>query len=290
MPVFDIFLLEAIVNGILLGGVLALLALGLNLIFGVIDVVWIAYAELVMGGMYLIYWATRLLGTSWPVLLGASVVAIALVAVMGVLVHVLIISPILDTPPINQLLATGGLLFFLQSFATLLFGADFRNLGLHLPILNFLGMYISFARLLAFAAAVLGMLGLYFLLTRTYLGTAIRAIAQDREVMVLMGVNTKKLYLITSAIGGGLAGLAALLLSLQYDVHPFIGLTFGPITFMICVLGGLGNMLGGFIAAFIMSQFISIGGLYYSIEVAYVMAFVFFIVMMFLRPEGLLRR
>jgi branched-chain amino acid transport system permease protein len=290
MQIFDIFLLEAIINGILLGGVLALLALGLNLIFGVIDVVWIAYAELVMCGMYTIYWLTRVFGTSWHAILLASLVAIVFVAILGILVHQLIISPLLDTPPINQFLATGGLLFLLQSFATLLFGADFRNLGLHLPILNIFEMYISFSRLLAFVTAIVGMIGLYLFLTRTYIGTAIRAVAQDREVMVLMGVDTKKLYLITSAIGGGLAGLAALLLSLQYDVHPFIGLTFGPITFMICVLGGLGNMLGGSIAAFIMSQFISIGGLYFSIEISYVSAFVFFIIMMFLRPEGIMRR
>jgi branched-chain amino acid transport system permease protein len=290
MQLFDIFLLEAILNGILLGGVLALLALGLNLVFGVIDVVWISYAELVMCGMYTIYWITRFFGTSVEVILLASLAAIVFVAILGILVHQLIIAPIIDSPPINQLLATGGLLFFLQSFATLLFRADFRNLGLHLPILNIFEMYISFARLLAFITAVVGMIVLFLFLTRTYIGTAIRAIAQDREIMVLMGVDAKKLYLITSAIGGGLAGLAALLLSLQQDVHPFIGFTFGPITFMICVLGGLGNMLGGFIAAFIMSQFISIGGFYFSNEIAYVSAFVFFIIMIFLRPEGILRR
>ncbi len=290
MQIFDIFLLEAILNGILLGGVLALLALGLNLVFGVIDVIWIAYAELVMCGMYTIYWVTSFLGTSPAVILLGSLLAIVVVLVLGLLVHQLIISPIIDTPPINQLLATGGLLFFLQSFATLAFGAEFRNIGLRLPVLNIFEMYISFARLLAFGTALIGMIVLYLFLTRSYLGTAIRAIAQDREVMVLMGVDAKKLYLITSAIGGGLAGLAALLLSLQYDVHPFIGLTFGPITFMICVLGGLGNMLGGFIAAFIMSQFIAIGGLYFSIEIAYVSAFVFFIIMIFLRPEGIIRR
>ncbi len=290
MQIFDIFLLEAIINGILLGGVLALLALGLNLIFGVIDVVWISYAEMVMAGMYTIYWGTNLFGTSLVAIVGSSLVAIVVVAVLGTLVHRLLISPIIDTAPINQLLVTGGLLFFLQSFATLLFGAEFRNLGLRLPVLNVFEMYISFARLLAFGTAIIGMIGLYLFLTRTYFGTAIRAIAQDREIMILMGVDTKKVYLITSAIGGGLAGLAALLLSLQYDVHPFIGLTFGPITFMVCVLGGLGNMPGGFLAAFIMSQFISIGGLYFSIEIAYVSAFVFFIIMIFIRPEGILRR
>lgn len=282
---FDIYLLETIINGLLLGGVLALLALGLNLIFGVIDVVWICYAELVMLGMYTFFWLYVKFGL--PLVI-AAIGAIAMVAILGFLVHYLVISPILGTAPINQLLATGGLLFFLQSFATLIFGIEFRNIGLRLPILEISGMYISFARLLAFGTALIGMIALYLFLTRTYIGTAIRAIAQDREVMVLMGVNSKKIYLITSAIGGGLAGLAACLLVLQYDVHPALGLSFGPITFMICVLGGLGNMIGGFIAAFIFSQFIAVGGFYFDLEWGYVIAFVFFIIMMFWRPQGIL--
>ena len=282
---FDIYLLETIINGILLGGVLALLALGLNLIFGVIDVVWICYAELVMLGMYTIFFLYVKFGI--PLIL-ACLAGIAVVAVVGYLVHFLIISPILGTAPINQLLATGGLLFFLQSFTTLLFGIEFRNIGLRLPVLEVFGIYISFARLLAFCTALIGMIVLYFFLARTYIGTAIRAISQDREVMVLMGVNSRKIYLITSAIGGGLAGLAACLLVLQYDIHPAIGLSFGPITFMICVLGGLGNMLGGFIAAFIFSQIIAIGGFYTEIEWGYVIAFAVFIIMMFIRPQGIL--
>jgi branched-chain amino acid transport system permease protein len=282
---FDIYLLEAIINGLLLGGVLALLALGLNLIFGVIDVVWICYAEIVMFGMYAIYFCYVKFG--FPLLL-AFVAGIAVASILGLLVHKLIISPILDSAPINQLLATGGLLFFLQSFATLLFGIEFRNIGLRLPVLEFFGMYISFARLLAFCTAAIGMVLLYLFLARTYMGAAIRAISQDREVMVLMGVNSRKVYLITSAIGGGLAGLAACLLVLQYDVHPALGLSFGPITFMICVLGGLGNMIGGFIAAFIFSQIIAVGGFYFELEWGYVIAFAVFIIMMFIRPEGIL--
>jgi branched-chain amino acid transport system permease protein len=281
----DIYLLEAVINGILLGGVLALLALGLNLIFGVIDVVWIAYAELVMFGMYAVYWLTNIYG--WPVLL-ACAAAILFVALLGVLVHLLVIEPILGSAPINQLLATGGLLFFLQSLATLLFGTDFRNLGIRLPIIEIGDIFISFSRLLAFVVALLGASALYLFLSRTFLGTAIRAVAQDREIMGLMGVDQRRIYLITSAIGGGLAGLAACLLLLQYDVHPFIGLTFGPITFMICVLGGLGNMIGGFIAAFIISQIIAISGYYVSIEASYVLAFVVFIALILVRPQGIL--
>ena len=286
MQIFDVFLLEAIVSGLLFGGVLALLSLGLNLIFGVIDVVWICYAELVMFGMYAIYYLHVDYGI--PVV-PAAMIAVVLVSGLGFLVHFLVISRIITAAPINQLLATGGLLFFMQSFATLIFGIEFRNLGLRLPILQVGEMYLSFSRLLAFGVALVGMGGLYLFLTRTYLGMAIRAIAQDHEIMVLMGVDTRKVYLLTSVIGGGMAGLAAALLMLQYDVHPYVGLTFGPITFIICALGGLGNLLGGFIAAFVLSEIIAIGGLYSEFEWGYVYAFGIFIVMMFIRPRGFLR-
>jgi branched-chain amino acid transport system permease protein len=284
MEIFDIFLLEAVVNGLLLGGVLALLALGLNLIFGVIDVVWICYAELVMLGMYAVYYFHNVFG--WPLAL-AMLAAILIVAFLGALLHQFVIRPVLAAEPINQLLVTGGVLFFLQAVATLAFGVDFRNVGVSLPALEVGGMFLSVSRLIAFLVALAGMLGVYLFLTRTYLGTAIRAISQDRAIMPLMGVNANRIFVITSAIGGGLAGLAACLLVLQYDIHPAIGLTFGPITFMICVMGGLGNMIGGFIAAFIFAQFISVGGFFLHIEWGYVIAFLFFIAMMFWRPQGL---
>src|SRR5713226_7201746 len=285
--IFDVYLLEAAINGILLGGVFALLALGLNLVFGVIDVVWICYAELIMLGMYGMYF---LYVTYHVPFVLAALISIAGVGALGVVLHVAVIQPLLGTPPINQLLATGGVLFFLQSAATVMFGIDFRNLGIRLPVLDIADMFISYARLLAFGAALAGMVALYLFLARSYTGTAIRAIAQDRQIMPLMGVDTRRIYIVTSAIGGALAGLASCLLVLQYDVHPFIGLTFGPITFMICVLGGLGNMIGGFVAAFVFAEIISVGGLYMDLEWGYVFAFVFFIVMMFIRPRGLLAR
>lgn len=288
MPsIFDIFLLEAVINGVLLGGVLALLSLGLNLIFGVIDVVWICYAELIMLGMYSMYFLASVYHV--PIVL-ACVASILAVGVLGVLLHALVIAPLLGAAPINQLLATGGVLFFLQSAATVLFGIEFKNLGLRLPVLKVAGMFISYSRLLAFAAALIGMVLVYLFLTRTYTGAAIRAIAQDRQIMPLMGVDSRRIYLITSALGGALAGLAACLLVLQYDVHPFVGLTFGPITFLICVLGSLGNFAGGFVAAFVFAEIIALGGLYMDLEWGYVFAFAFFIVMMFVRPEGLMAR
>ncbi len=282
-----IFLAEAAVNGILLGGVLALLALGLNLIFGVLDIVWIAYVDLVMLCMYAVYFTVMVYG--WPVWLG-GLAGLAVGVLLGITVHLLIITPILSSPPINQLLATGGLLFFIQSFATFLWSTDHRSVRLTLPIIEVGGMFLSFARLVAFVLSILAVVGLYLFLTRTFIGTAIRAVSQDRGAMALMGASPQRVYLVTSAVGGAMAGIAGALLSIQYSVHPHFGVAFGPITFMICVLGGLGNMVGAFVAAFVMSEIISVGGVIWSTEMGYVIAFVVFIVMMFVRPGGILAR
>jgi branched-chain amino acid transport system permease protein len=284
MPIFDIFLLEAVLNGLLLGGLLALLALGLNLIFGVIDVVWICYAELMMIGMYAIWWLHVEQG--WP-LAAAFASGILVVAALGAAMHQFIIRPVLSAEPINQLLVTGGVLFFLQAAATVTFGVEFRNLGVRLPGVAIGELNLSAARMIAFAVAIAAIGGTWLFLSRSYLGTAIRAISQDRGIMPLMGVDPGRIYLTTSALGGGLAGLAACLLVLQYDIHPAIGLSFGPITFLICVMGGLGNLIGGFLAAFVFAQFIAVGGFLFQLEWGYVIAFAFFIATMFWKPEGL---
>ncbi len=209
---------------------------------------------------------------------------------LGIAVHLLIISPILASPPVNQLLATGGLLFFIQSFLTFLWTTDHRSIRMNLPIIEIGGIFLPFARIIAFGIAILAMLGLYFFLTRTYMGTAIRAVSQDREAIRLMGADPQRVYVVTSAVGGSMAGVAAALLSIQYPVHPYFGAAFGPLTFMICVLGGLGNMLGAFVASFILSEIIAFGGVMLSTEMGYVLAFVLFIVLMFVRPGGILAR
>ena len=279
----DIFFLEALLNGILLAGLLALLALGINLVFGVIDVVWICYAELVMVGMYGIHFSYK---AGAPFLLAAAI-GIAIVALLGALLHLLVIRPVLDSEPINQLLVTGGVLFFLQAAATMAFGIEFRNIGISMGSTNVADMSFSKSRIVSFVVALVSMLVLWLFLRRSYIGTAIRAIAQDRQIMPLMGVDSRKVYVITSAIGGGLAGLAATLMVLNYDIYPQIGLQFGPLVFMICVLGGLGNMVGGFVAAFIISQFIAVGSSCFHTEWGYAVAFLFFMIAIFVRPQGL---
>jgi len=271
----------------MLGGLLALLALGLNLIFGVIEVVWICYAELIMVSMYSIWWLFKVIGVPLPIAMTGGLV---FGCVIGYALHRFIIRPVLSAEPINQLLVTGGVLFFLQAAATVVFGIEYKNIGVNLPSLNIGEISLSWSRIIGFIVSIAAIAATYLFLNRTFLGTAIRAISQDRQVMPLIGVNAEKIYLLTSAVGGAMAALAACLLVLQYDLHPAVGLTFGPILFVICVLGGLGNLIGGFIAAFILAQIISIGGYFLQGEWGYVIAFGFFIVAMFVRPQGLFKR
>ena len=186
----------------------------------------------------------------------------------------------------------GGLLFFFQGAATVAFGIEFRNIGISLGSFSLSeDIYLSWTRLASFGIAVVIVIVMYVFLSRSYLGAAIRAISQDREIMTLMGVDTKKLYLLDfrhrRRLGRARRRAARVL---QYDVHPFIGLSFGPITFMICVMGGLGNMIGGFLAAFVFAELITIGGYFAELEWGYVLAFVFFVATMFIRPEGLFAR
>src|SRR3954466_9515957 len=158
LDIFDIYLLEAVINGILLGGVLALLALGLNLIFGVIDVTWICYAELIMIGMYGMYYMFSVYHVPYWL---AAPACILLVAALGALLHFLVIEPLLSAPPINPLLATGGVVVFLQSFATVVFGIGSRNARIQLPVVAMGEMHFSYARLLAVISAVVGLVTVF---------------------------------------------------------------------------------------------------------------------------------
>jgi len=287
LDIFDIYLLEAAINGILFGGVLALLALGLNLIFGVIDVTWICYAELIMIGMYGMYYLVSIYGVPYWV---AAPMCILLVAGLGALLHFLVIAPLLSSPPINQLLATGGVLFFLQSFATVAFGIEFHNIGIQLPVLRFGEMNFSYARLLSFAAALIGMVSVYIFMKRTYTGTAIRAIAQDRQIMALMGVDTRKIYLITSAWAARWPALLPACWSCCTMCTRSSACRSGRSpSWSVCWAGSETSSAASWrrscsrrSSRWAACSPTSNGG--------YVLAFGFFIVMMFIRPAGLLAR
>ncbi|NIU83691.1 MAG: branched-chain amino acid ABC transporter permease, partial [Candidatus Thorarchaeota archaeon] len=191
--------LSAAMNGILLGGVLALLAFGLNLIFGVVKIIHMAYGQFVMLGLYLIYVLTMQLRLP---LVFSALIAVFAMAILGSLTQLLVIGPLLGAPRLNQLLALAGLIIVLENLAMVIWGADYRGIPLYLPILNIGNFYIRGSCLFAFLGALITLGLLYLFLNKTYVGLSIRATAQDTEIAKLMGVNSRLVYFITLAAGG----------------------------------------------------------------------------------------
>ncbi|RLB06143.1 MAG: branched-chain amino acid ABC transporter permease [Deltaproteobacteria bacterium] len=278
-------IINAAINGILLGGVLALLAFGLNLIFGVVKIIHMAYGQFVMLGFYLIYVLTVQLHV--PLII-SSLIAICAMAVLGILTQLLVIEPLLDAPRLNQLLALAGLIIVFENLAMVIWGADYRGIPLYLPILHIGNFYIRFSCLIAFLGALMTLGLLYLFLHKTYIGLAIRATAQDVEIAKVMGVNSRLIYFVTLAAGGALTGIVAAFFTPIYTVHPHFGSSFTIMAFIIVVLGGMGNLLGGFISAFIIGIVTSVSAVLTTAEVADIIALLIFILVMLVRPQGIL--
>jgi branched-chain amino acid transport system permease protein len=279
--------LNAAINGILLGGVLALLAFGMNLIFGVVKIIHLAYGQCVMLGMYVVY--TLAVQVQIPVIL-SCILALPVMGIVGILLQLLVINPLLKAKanPLTQLLALAGLTIVVENAAQVVWGADLRGINIQLPIISIGNVFLRTSNLIAFFGALLTLWGLYLFLNRTYMGLAIRSIAQDLDSARLMGINPRMVYFITMGAGGILTGVIAAFFSPIYAVHPHFGGSFTMTAFIIVVLGGMGNLLGGFIGGFIIGVVTSVSAAITSTEIADIVALVIFIAVILVRPQGLL--
>lgn len=278
-------ILMALVNGILLGGVMALLAFGLNLIFGVVKIIHMAYGQFVMLGFYIIY----TLNTTVQIpLIPAMMLGVVAMALVGLVMQFLLIRPLLHAPRLNQLLALASLIIVLENLAMIIWGADYRGIPLILPIIQIGDVFIRSSYLIAFVGAIVSLGVLYVFLHRTYMGLAVRAVAQDLEMAEGMGINPRTVYYLTLASGGALTGVVAAFFVPIYTVHPDFGSSFTILAFVIVVLGGMGNLLGGFISAFIIAVATSVTAVVFTTEVADIMALLLFVLVMLVRPQGLL--
>ncbi|MEM2491019.1 MAG: branched-chain amino acid ABC transporter permease [Candidatus Bathyarchaeia archaeon] len=279
-------LAQAIISGILLGGIYALMSIGLNLIFGVVKVVNFAHGEFLMIGMYIAYWAFALYGLDPYVSL--PLVALSILA-LGALTQGLIINPLLKTKDINQVLATIGLMIFLENLALFLWKSDFRSVltAYSAASISMGEIRLSLSRIFAFAVAMSTAIVLYFLLTKTDVGRRIRAVAQDAEAAELMGIDHRRIYIATFGLGGALVGVAAAAMSPIYYAFPTVGALFGPTAFIVVVLGGLGSFIGAMIGGLIIGIVESIAGVLTNAELAKAFAFAIFLLVLFRKPTGL---
>ena len=277
---------QLLASTLLLGGVYALIAVGLTLIFGIMRVVNFAHGEFLMLGMYLAFWSFTLLGLDPYVTL---VLALPIIFAGGWLSYRLVMRPVINASHNVQVFTTVGLSIALQAVALVLWSADaqFIRTGYYAVVVRFGGAALNLAQIAAFVVAVIFTAALFAFMRWSYAGKIMRATAQDRHAAALMGIHTGRVFALTWAVGITCVGVAGVVLAPIYPVYPSIGLQFVLIAYVAVVLGGLGDMAGALIASLVVA-FVEVVGSY-VIGTAWkeVMYLLLFIAILVIRPAGL---
>jgi branched-chain amino acid transport system permease protein len=281
------YFLQVLISGLMLGGIYALISMGLTMIFGVVRVINFAHGEFLMVAMYLVYWLNAAVGMDPYV---SIIITVPVLFIFGMLVQRVLIQPIQDSPATIKIFSTLGLGFMLSNTALMLFKADYRTVKVaySTAVFKVSELNISIPRLIAFCAALAVAIIMFQFLNKTDIGKQIRAVSQHRQAALLMGINVKKIYMIAFGIGSALVGLAASLLMPMYYVYPSIGALFSLTAFVVVVLGGLGNMYGAFFGGLIIGLIEALTGAFVDPALKEVFYFVIFILILLWKPSGLI--
>jgi branched-chain amino acid transport system permease protein len=281
-------LAQIIVNGILLGGLYGLMALGMALVWGVLNIVNLAHGAFIMLGGYATYYLFTLAGID-P--FAALPIAMLVMFAFGYLVQIVVLNQIIRSAQLNTLLITFGLDVVLTYLALLVFSADFRTINPSYAGANvtLAGITIPLARFAAFLIAWILAAALWVVLTRLPLGRAIRATAQNLTAARLYGVNPRQLYAVTFGIGAALAGAAGGLYGMISHLTPYVGVSLTAKSFVIAVIGGLDNPFSVILAGLVIGIAESLASLYLGPTYADVISFGLLVVILVLRPTKALR-
>ena len=278
---------QLVVSGVMLGSIYAVMAIGLTVIFGVLKIVNFAHGELLMLAMYCGWAIVTATGTNAYT---AMLIVVPVLFGFGAAVYVLIIRPAIDKPHLIVVFATMGLSILMQNLALVMMTADLRDVP---PLFGGISLqlgplYLRGELVLGFCISVLITLILMVILKRTYIGKAIRATVQDRDAAMLMGINVPRLFLLTFAAGSALVGVAGCIMLPLYSTFPTVGLNFVLIAYVVVVLGGMGSMEGAFLGGICIGIVQSLSGYYVAPAYGQLFYFVVFLLVMILRPNGLL--
>ena len=279
--------LQSVISGVLVGGVYALIGIGLTIIFGVMRVINFAHGDLLMLGMYITWLAFKFLGVDPFV---SIVITAPLMFLWGAFLQRTLINRALNALPQNQILLTIGIGLVMSNTVMLIFTSDYQILTTSYSSSSFSlgGISISQPLLYAFliTAAITG--ALYWFLLRTDTGQAIRATAQDRDAAQLMGINVKAMSVLAFGLGSALAGTAGALISPTYYIFPQVGSTFTLKAFVIVVLGGMGSVIGATLGGIIIGLTESLAAVYVASGLKELVVFVLFLGLLLFKPSGLL--
>jgi branched-chain amino acid transport system permease protein len=277
--------LQQLINGIALGSVYSLAALGLTLVFGVLRIPNLAHGALYMVGAYVAYSAMTTYGVPYIAAIGLSA---AVLAVMGVLLDRVVFHPLRNAPHTHHLIAAAGVLFFLENGSELIWGAEFRQIpSPFTATINLFGLTVGQQRLVVIGASVVVMLALYLFLKKTVPGQTIEAIEQDRVGASLVGIDANRVSMMTFAISAMLAAVAAVLVSPITLVYPTMGDAVTLKAFAIIILGGLGSIPGAIVGGFALAIAEVMSNTYISSAFGEAIGFVFLLIVLAVRPTGL---
>ncbi|GGE15488.1 branched-chain amino acid ABC transporter permease [Marinithermofilum abyssi] len=278
--------LQLLISGILIGGVYALISLGLTLIFGVMRIVNFVHGDMLMVAMYLSYWLFTLYSVE---LYTGLFLVIPVLAALGALIYWGVIRFAIRRSHEASILATIGISIVIQNAALLLWSSDYRSVHNEWAThsLQWGDLRISAPLLIAFIGALL-VTGLVFaFLHYTYLGKAIRAASMDRFAAILMGVNPQRIFTVSFAIGTALVGVAGALLSSVYAVHPTLGTQFLLISFVVVVLGGLGSLRGAILGGLLIGVVETVSAYFIGASMKQLVYLLLFLVILIVKPAGL---
>jgi branched-chain amino acid transport system permease protein len=282
-----IVFVQSVISGILVGGVYALIGIGLTIIFGVMRVINFAHGDLLMLGMYLTW---RLFDRFHVDPFVSIVAGIPVMFAFGAVLQKVFINRVLNALPQNQILLTIGLGLIMSNTMMLAYTSDYRIISTTYSSSSFrlAGISISTPLAISFLITVVITAALYWFLLRTDTGQAIRATAQDREAASLMGINVRRMSVLAFGIGAALAATAGALISPTYYIFPQVGSTFTLKSFVIVVLGGMGSILGATLGGVIIGVTESLAAVYISSGLKELFVFVLFLVILLVKPAGLL--
>jgi branched-chain amino acid transport system permease protein len=280
-------LLQQIVNSLLIGSVYSLVAIGLTLIWGVMNIINFAHGDFLMLGMFIAFWFYTLFGLD-PIF--SIPICTAVLFILGLVIYRFIVSKVMTGPVLAQLVVTFGVSIFLANMAVMLWTPDFRLI--EKPLLSgtwSLGaVQLSVPKFVASVGSVLVSAGVFLFLKKTKTGKAILAVEMNRESALLMGINTERINSLAFGIGSALVGIAGAFLSMYYYIYPQVGGLFGLISFCIVALGGFGSIEGAFIAGILIGFVQTLGGYFFDPAYKYAIVFMVYLITVWIRPQGLM--
>lgn len=280
-------ILQVVISGLLIGFVLSLIAVGLTLIWGVMDILNFAHGEFLMIAMF----ASLLLSTTVGIdPLFSLPLTVGLLFLVGLLTFRFVIRPVLGYPGLVALLITFGLSVFIRNVVLFFLGPDFRVINQSILAgkrVTFLNIHLSLPQVVTALGCVLITYLIYLFISKSKLGRALRATALDKDTALLMGINTDRVFALTFALGAACVGAAGGLLVNFYYVFPEVGFGFVILSFVIVALGGFGNIGGAFIAGILVGLVENVGGFFVGPEFKYTLVFILYLIVISLRPRGL---